>query len=103
MKLQNPFPPHKRAVFYDMRFTCGKCGSNQQTELHHIRGRVSSSVYNGIVLCKRCHAQANHSFEEEREYLHKTKHYIDLQIRAGKYVPDEEDEKFLAENFAFYY
>lgn len=106
MKLKHPFPQHKRELFRDIRYKCGGCGQNgTQTggmELHHIRGRVSGSVFNGIPLCKRCHNLVGHTFEEESAYMQKIAPYIFIQIKLGNYKIDSEDEQFLYEHKKYY-
>lgn len=106
MKLQNPFSVEKREVFRDAQYCCWECGGNGSktggTELHHIRSRVSSSVFNGAVLCKRCHSMVGHSQEEEKKYLIKTFQYIMGKVELGEYTLDEEDNVFLKENILLY-
>jgi 5-methylcytosine-specific restriction endonuclease McrA len=106
MKLQHPFPQHKREIFRDIWFKCGECGQNgTQTggmELHHIRGRVSASVFNGIPLCKRCHNLIGHTFEEESKYMQKIAPYIFRCIKNRVYRMDTEDEQFLYEHKEYY-
>lgn len=102
MKLQNPFPIHKREVFRDYQYKCWECGQNGQrtggTELHHIQGRNSSSVFNGAVLCKKCHSLVGHTFEEEKRYLQKTARIVFRSVDRGEYRLDEDDKNFLIEN-----
>ncbi len=106
MKLQNPFPQCKREVFRDYQYRCWECGQNGQTtggtELHHILGRCSSSVFNGAVLCKKCHSVIGHSFEEQKKYLQKTARYVFRVIGLGNYIIDEDDKNFLYENKKYY-
>ena len=79
MKLANPFPPKTREWFRDC-WQCWQCGENGQRtgglELHHITGRDSSSTFNGAILCKRCHAHAKHTNEEEALYTEITIKYL---------------------------
>lgn len=106
MKLLNPFPPHKREVFRDYQYRCWECGQNGQrsggTELHHIQGRNSSSVFNGAVLCKGCHGKVGHTFEEEKKYMQKTARVVFKAVSLGNYRLDKEDEEFLYENRKYY-
>jgi len=98
MKLQFPFSQETRWLFFDVRYLCWICGENGQqkggTELHHIKGRVSDSPYNGAVLCKECHGHANHNDSEEGDLLLKTISYLD----SRGYVANEADRMFLKEN-----
>lgn len=85
MKLDNPFSLETRWLFFDVRFSCFNCGRNN-TELHHIAGRISDSPLNAIVLCKRCHAVVNHSEQEEIKYFKLTLKYlvsIDYTFTSG--------------------
>lgn len=59
MKLKNRFSQWVRWVFSDTQPCCQKCGSNQMLEIHHIYGTISSALFNGIVLCHKCHAVAD--------------------------------------------
>jgi len=75
MKLKNPFTNDTRWLFFDIRYSCYICGRNN-TELHHIAGRVSSSPLNASVLCKVCHNKINHSEQEEIFLFKKTLLYL---------------------------
>lgn len=75
MKLRNPFSEDTRWLFFDTRFNCFLCGRND-TELHHIGGRVSSSPLNAAVLCKECHLHVTHSEEEEMRLFRLTLRYL---------------------------
>lgn len=59
MKLHNDFSPYIRSLFADIQPFCQKCNSNQQCAIHHIYGRRSSSMLNGITLCGECHRVAD--------------------------------------------
>ena len=106
MKLQHSFPQKKREVFRDYQYKCLECSENGQrnggTELHHIRGRISSSVFNGAVLCKKCHSSIGHTFEEEKKYLQKTAKIIFCAVELGNYILDKNDKDFLIKNSKFY-
>lgn len=38
---------------------CEKCGSNNNCSFHHIFGRISNSALNCILLCEKCHKEAD--------------------------------------------
>lgn len=59
MQLQNDFPPYIKSLFASVQPYCQKCGSNQQCAIHHIYGRTSSALFNGITLCHDCHRVAD--------------------------------------------
>lgn len=64
MILPNPFSSEVREV-YRYNTKCFQCGlSAGGVELHHIWGRVSSSIYNAIPVCRECHSHMGHSKEE---------------------------------------
>ena len=75
MKLQFPFSQETRQLFFDVRYLCFFCGRND-TELHHIAGRISNSPLNGAVLCKECHSHVIHSELEEKMLFEKTLRYL---------------------------
>ena len=106
MKLQNPFSVEKREAFRDYQYRCWDCGGNGQdcggTELHHIQGRNSSSVFNGAVLCKKCHAKVLHIFAEESKYMKRTFFMVMRMVEKGNYKLDEDDKNFLKENEKYY-
>jgi len=55
MKLSNRFKDEdKMRVWLDHPY-CALCSSNQGCALHHIDGTSSSSIYNGIMVCDKCH------------------------------------------------
>ena len=58
-KETNKFSQWSRSVFRNTQPFCAKCGSNQMCSIHHIYGRCSSALFNGIVLCLECHAEAD--------------------------------------------
>jgi hypothetical protein len=72
MKLSNPFSQNTRNLFL-YEYSCWTCGrSDKGLELHHIKGRESNSPLNAYLICTECHSHANHSQEEEKEYLQTT-------------------------------
>lgn len=93
MKLSNPFPSKVRWLFFDSRYSCFVCGRND-TELHHIAGRVSDSAFNASVLCKKCHAKVNHSESEEIMLFSKTFAWL----LKTKYSFTENDLEFANSN-----
>ncbi len=106
MKLRNSFATNKRELFRDLQYRCGECGGNGQncggTEAHHIKGRCSSSVFNLIVLCKKCHSKVGHTFEEEKIYLQKTAKWVFHCVKLGNYRLDDDDKNFLHEHRKYY-
>lgn len=106
MKLDNPFPPHKREVFRDAQYHCWGCGGNGQAsggmELHHIVGRESSAVYNAAPLCKRCHAAVGHTVPEHKRFFAKTLRYVNLKIAAHEYREDDVDRAFLDAHYTMF-
>jgi len=68
---------------------CGECGRNANTilSIHHINGRTSNSILNGITLCFYCHDRVTMSKEEQIKYLKTTwkliqREYPDYQIKT---------------------
>ena len=50
---------------------CVLCGSNQQCSLHHILGcklKIHSSILNSIMLCLKCHKNADGHNVSDREF-----------------------------------
>lgn len=94
MRLSHPFSEQTRLLFLYC-YKCGECGQNgSQTgglELHHIYGRVSSSAYNAIVLCKWCHNRVCHNLDEHVRYSQRTIGYLGNHA----YQRTEEDNEFL--------
>ena len=106
MKLRNNFSSRNRLLFFDFRYKCWECGQNGSrtggTELHHIKGRCSSSVFNGAVLCKKCHSAVGHTFKEEQKYLQKTATIVFRAVLRNNYSLDENDKNFLVANNKYY-
>lgn len=95
MFLKNPFSLDTRWLFFDVRYKCFDCGSNQGVELHHIMGRVSSSAFNACPLCKICHEKVKHNQQEHQRLFLKTLQYLQSIV----YTPKQEDLQFLKDNF----
>lgn len=94
MHLRNPFPIEVR-VLYLYSYECWKCGRNQNLELHHILGRVSSSAFNSAPLCHNCHEHILHTKEERRFLFEKTVAFL---VKEG-YEPTKEDWDFIRNNY----
>lgn len=92
MKLKNPFSDSTRYLFFETRYECWLCGSNDSCELHHIAGRISDSPLNGSVLCHHCHSQVTHSEEEEKDLFAKNLRYL----MKNKYEINEKDMSFIS-------
>lgn len=102
MKLQNPFPLEVRLLYIDW-WECFLCGGNGQgyggIEIHHILGRVSSSVLNSSCLCKRCHAQISHNREEHQKIFAILLKFLDNRKQNGHLVVLKKDDlEFLEQN-----
>jgi 5-enolpyruvylshikimate-3-phosphate synthase len=73
MNLSHPFSQKTRDLWFPEHTWCGDCGvaySKRPIELHHIYGRISSSVINSIPLCKLCHANvAIGKTDKEKKYV----------------------------------
>lgn len=91
MKLKNPFTNETRWLFHDARYQCWICGGNQNIELHHIAGRISSSPLNASPVCHSCHAQVGHSEEEEKLLFKRTLHYL----TTHDYKINKKDHEFI--------
>lgn len=78
MKLNNDFSEYVKSVFWTIRPYCWKCGSNQNCSIHHIFGRVSSSIYNGILLCDKHHRIADNFNKDNGQKGEKVR--LDLMI-----------------------
>jgi len=101
MRLRNNFPDKVRNMYFDI-WECSLCGRNGQfhggLELHHIRGRISSSALNCSILCGECHSHMSHYFEEEKRLMQK-------QIRfllRNNYEFKENDLKFYNQHKKYY-
>ena len=91
MKLNNPFTLKTRNMFL-YEYSCWTCGrSDRGLELHHIVGRTSKSPLNAYLICTHCHSHANHSHEEEKEYLKTTMIFMLKQ----HYIFTDEDKEFI--------
>ena len=59
MILQNNFSDWVKSWFWSNHNFCMKCSSNDKCSIHHIFGRSSDSILNGVVLCDKCHRIAD--------------------------------------------
>lgn len=97
--LKNNFSDETRELWI-FRYDCDLCKKNNNLELHHILGRVSSSPLNVSLLCRECHS--NHGilsqFEMRRKLLRKTFAYLAID----DYPLTKEDKQFLKDNKIYY-
>lgn len=104
--MKNPFTKETADLFDKGGYAEDwETGRNDATELHHILGRVSSSPYNAAPLNNRSHSPegrkglpAIHSFEVRKQYLERTKRYLE----SIRYQPTIQDEDFLRQNKKYY-
>lgn len=87
MKLKNEFPTRVRYTFLHC-YECQICGTNGSgmLELHHIKGRESSSALNAAVVCHDCHVHLNHNDKEEESLMIKTVKFLvrnDYEFKAN--------------------
>lgn len=76
MILKNNFSLKTRFL-YLYEYGCFDClRSDKGLELHHIKGRISSSPLNSFLICKECHAHCGHSQKEEAKYLQTTLRWL---------------------------
>jgi 5-methylcytosine-specific restriction endonuclease McrA len=96
--LKNNFTEEIRNSFlYD--YSCEDCSrSDRGLELHHIKGRTSTSILNAILICTPCHKKCCHSFEEERKYLQIA---MRRELKRG-YEMTEDDKEFVFLNKKYY-
>jgi len=59
MQLKNNFSHYIKSLFASIQPYCSRCGSNNMCSVHHIYGRKSNSMMNGITLCYDCHRFAD--------------------------------------------
>lgn len=97
MKLDNPFSQETRNFFLYQTW-CDQCGSSTGgLELHHIRGRISSSIFNSSVICLCCHKSIKHTQEEEQKLFAITfKKCYNL-----RYKVNENDIDFISRNYDY--
>lgn len=92
MKLNNDFKEEDRYLFL-YKLECDICGQNNWDALHHILGRVSSSILNASTVHNfKCHVGNGKlsQFEAKKKLLKKT---LDFLIESG-YVLTKKDKKF---------
>lgn len=98
MKLQYDFSQTTRALYLN-HWECFLCGCNGWNrgglEIHHIMGRVSKSPFNSSCLCGECHRHIGHNKEEHQRIFGQTLYFL----KKVHYKPDDEDWKFLEENY----
>ena len=68
MKLKNNFKDEDKIRVWSDHPYCAKCGFNEGCALHHIDGRKSSSIFNSIMLCHKCHKEADGHNVSDEEY-----------------------------------
>lgn len=94
MQLNNPFKTEDRLT-YLYEYGCHNCGrSNAGLELHHILGRISSSIFNAILLCRDCHDKVKQSDTENKKFFKINFNFL----LKNYYKPRESDWDFLREN-----
>lgn len=94
MKLNYNFSNDVRNLYLG-KWDCSLCGSNGTNRgglvLHHIWGRISSSVLNSSLLCGECHSHVGHSTTEHLGLFKKT---LEL-LWSIHYVLVKVDQDFL--------
>lgn len=73
---------------------CGKCGRNSNAilEIHHCNGRTSNSVFNAVLLCKKCHDKVTMSKCEQTKFIKST--WESVQRNNPEYQITENDMEF---------
>lgn len=73
---------------------CAKCGRNANAilSIHHINGRTSNSVFNGICLCFKCHDTVKMSKHEQIKFIKST--WESIQRNHPDYKLTENDLDF---------
>jgi hypothetical protein len=95
MKLKNDFLLEDRDV-YCFEHSCIVCGSNQGVELHHVMGRVSNSIFNSAMICRKCHENYT---SLDKSFLLKTT--IRFLLKEG-YQVKPRDVAFYHDNIKLY-
>lgn len=97
MRLANRFKDEdKQRIWGDHPF-CALCQSNDNCSVHHIYGTISSSIFNGIMLCHSCHKKAdghNQSVMGDERRIG----YLEIAFRKAYlsgHEPTDKDKKFL--------
>ena len=97
MDLKFDFSFEVRTLFDDMQ-ECAVCHCNGSgrggLSIHHIYGRVSDSVFNGVVLCGFCHERVTGSQDERLHFFGVTLQYLmihkdDNIMRPFRPSPDD--------------
>ena len=81
MRLSNRFREEDKARVWGDTLYCALCGSNDNCSVHHIYGTVSSSIFNGIMLCHVHHKEAdghNKHVQGDKRRIR----YLTIAIRA---------------------
>ena len=99
MKLSNRFSDENKIRIWSGHQFCQNCGSNQGCSLHHIRGTVSGSILNSIMLCNRCHKIADSkNIGNNNETIAFQQRYIDITseiIKEEYYTLAKKDFLFI--------
>ena len=102
MKLRNNFKTEdKMRVWLDSPY-CALCDSNQGCALHHIFGRCSSSIYNGIMLCHTDHVIAdgkNGTSDKHEEYRQELLEIAIQMVEQSGHTKTQIDKDFLKEHW----
>lgn len=94
MNLKHPFLQETR-LLYLYEYGCKNCDrSNDGLELHHLLGRISSSPFNAMLLCRTCHDKVTQNDEETKKFF---KININFLLKFH-YNPTNEDWLFLKQN-----
>lgn len=96
--LKNDFPPSVKR-FWQFEHPYSYCGRNGSVDLHHIKKRISNSIFNSIPLTRREHdAGDRHSVENEKKYLRWTFSFVMRKFQESTcvYGMRPTDYEFLA-------
>lgn len=107
MKLKNDFKQEdKIRVWVDHPYCAmPNCHLNDNCSIHHILGRSSSSIYNGIMLCGMHHKWADTMNTGSEQNLNHYKLLLQIaarQVIKSNYKDKPEDEEFLIKNAKYY-
>ena len=91
--MQNNFSDNDRYLFL-YKYDCDVCGQNGWNALHHILGRVSSSILNASTIHNiKCHLENGKlsQFDVRKKLLNKTLKYL----KENDYVLTKKDKEFM--------
>lgn len=103
MKLKNDFKQEDKIRYWVDHPYCAVCGYNQGCALHHIDGRVSSSIFNGIMLCSTCHLEADtHNTDSplSQKYRAKLRNITHKHLLDQDVIINKNDEEYLSRFYA---